>query len=517
MSLTRGNEWTGSTINGAIKAVLSDGTLLSTWTRSGAGGGKELVGQIYSSDGTPTGSTFVMKSYSTGSLDSTSVTALANGRFAITWVHNTDDFGSYQAGTGVFNSDGSVFKAPVQIGSNITSFSEVNALADGGYVMTYYDHGIKTVAFDASGTAGPTFTLPPGYKTSTAGLKAGGYVTVVGESNSSGSSSTIKTYLRKSDGQITETVIAISERNLEDFKVVGLANGNFAVVWNDAGSSAPDFIKAQIVNAQGALIGGQVTLYQHATASFQSLTVKALLDGGFALGFVQAEPQHDVYLGTYSETGAVVNAPVLVNQQTEGFQGSPNLQILKNGQILMRWYDDERNLAHYQTFDTGYVPPPGTDPSSSSGLTLRGTKGKDALTGGSGDDKFYGGYGNDKLAGMDGADVFIFNAKLGTSKTDRKVNFDTISDFKAQEDKIWLDNAIFKKLGTTGSETTPAALNKKFFKLGKQAGDKNDYVVYDRKTGILSYDADGSGAKAAIEIAKLSTKPKLSYLDFAIV
>lgn len=161
--------------------------------------------------------------------------------------------------------------------------------------------------------------------------------------------------------------------------------------------------------------------------------------------------------------------------------------------------------------------PAGTDPLSTFGLTLNGTKGKDNLTGGTGNDKFYAGYGNDTLNGLGGADVFVFNAKLGTHKTDRKVNFDKITDFKPGEDKIWLDNAIFKKLGKAGTELAPAALNKKFFKVGTKAGDKNDYLIYDKKTGILSYDADGSGAKEAIEIAKLSAKLKLSYLDFAIV
>ncbi|AWM86186.1 hypothetical protein C4E04_05155 [Microvirga sp. 17 mud 1-3] len=139
------------------------------------------------------------------------------------------------------------------------------------------------------------------------------------------------------------------------------------------------------------------------------------------------------------------------------------------------------------------------------------------LVGGAGNDKFYGGYGNDKLTGLGGADVFVFNTKLGTAKTDRKVNFDTITDFKPREDKIWLDNKIFTKLGKKGTEASPAKLNKKFFKFGTKAGDKDDYVIYDKKTGILSYDADGSGAKAAIEIAKLAKNLKLTYHDFAIV
>lgn len=141
--------------------------------------------------------------------------------------------------------------------------------------------------------------------------------------------------------------------------------------------------------------------------------------------------------------------------------------------------------------------------------------GHDALYGGTGNDWLYGGADNDWLSGGSGSDVFVFNARLGTSKTDRKVNFDKIADLNVKDDTIWLDNAIFKKLGK-GSEIKPEKLNKSYFESG-QADDRNDYLLYNKKTGILSYDADGSGAKAAVEFAQLGKNLKLTYKDFFIV
>ncbi len=144
-------------------------------------------------------------------------------------------------------------------------------------------------------------------------------------------------------------------------------------------------------------------------------------------------------------------------------------------------------------------------------------KGKDTIRGLGGDDRLNGEGGNDNLYGGAGRDTFVFNTKLGTAQTDRKVNFDTIRDFNVAEDTIWLENRIFKKLGGAGSEAAPAALNKDFFRVGTKAKDKNDYLIYNNKKGILYYDADGKGKKEAIEFAKIGKKLQLTADDFFVI
>ena len=150
------------------------------------------------------------------------------------------------------------------------------------------------------------------------------------------------------------------------------------------------------------------------------------------------------------------------------------------------------------------------------GNAIKGNVGKNTIDAGAGNDKVDGGLGNDVLTGGKGQDKFIFASKHGTSKTDRKVNFDTLKDFSAKDDSIYLENAIFKKLGKKGSEAKPAKLDKKFFSLDK-AKDKDDYVIYSKKTGVLSYDADGSGKGQAVEFALLTKKPTLKFDDFFVI
>jgi Ca2+-binding RTX toxin-like protein len=144
------------------------------------------------------------------------------------------------------------------------------------------------------------------------------------------------------------------------------------------------------------------------------------------------------------------------------------------------------------------------------GKTLVGSKRIDKLAGGEGNDKLYGKAGKDVLTGAGGQDIFVFDTRPNT-----KTNLDRISDFSVAEDTIWLSDSVFKKLGK-GTEASPAKLKKAFFKMGK-AKDKNDYLVYNKKTGMLSYDADGSGTAKAVEIAKLARNLKLTQDDFFIV
>ena len=145
-----------------------------------------------------------------------------------------------------------------------------------------------------------------------------------------------------------------------------------------------------------------------------------------------------------------------------------------------------------------------------------GDSGNDKVYGGTGDDVVNGGAGNDRLYGGAGSDAFMFNTRLGTASTDRKVNFDTVVDFNVKYDSFLLDNAIFRKLGS-GTLANPTELNAEYFVTGSKAREQDDYLIYNKKTGVLSYDADGSGSKQAVEFAQLSKNLALTHKDFFVI
>ena len=54
--------------------------------------------------------------------------------------------------------------------------------------------------------------------------------------------------------------------------------------------------------------------------------------------------------------------------------------------------------------------------------------------------------------------------------------------------------------------------------MGGGAGDgAEDRIVYDKATGALFYDADGTGGAAQIRFATLAKGLKMTYADFFVI
>lgn len=137
---------------------------------------------------------------------------------------------------------------------------------------------------------------------------------------------------------------------------------------------------------------------------------------------------------------------------------------------------------------------------------LFGRGGNDTLRGNFGNDRLDGGAGNDVLTGAAGSDSFVFSATLGTA-----TNRDLVTDFSHADDTFVLENAYMTRLAPTSS------LNPLFLRLGTQALDGNDYIIYNKATGALFYDSDGNGAAAAIQFAILGNKAAIAANDFQVI
>jgi Ca2+-binding RTX toxin-like protein len=106
-----------------------------------------------------------------------------------------------------------------------------------------------------------------------------------------------------------------------------------------------------------------------------------------------------------------------------------------------------------------------------------------------------GGPGADILRGGADGDTFVFTANAGR---------DTVADFEAGIDRIGLDALSF-------------GIDSFVFDTDGRPDAAAPTFLYDLGLGQLSFDADGSGARAATAVAIFSSKPALGVADFLLI
>lgn len=146
---------------------------------------------------------------------------------------------------------------------------------------------------------------------------------------------------------------------------------------------------------------------------------------------------------------------------------------------------------------------------------LMGGKGEDTLSGGNGQDILTGGFHDDVLTGGSGADTFVFD---GPSL--RYLGVDEITDFNGSEgDRISLSKSVFTKLGSSAGNGFSVGTDFAIVDDSDDVDNSSARIVYDRSTGSLSYNANGSKSglgRLGGEFASLDNMPTLTADSFVI-
>ncbi|PHM07063.1 hypothetical protein CK516_29400 [Nostoc sp. 'Peltigera malacea cyanobiont' DB3992] len=146
--------------------------------------------------------------------------------------------------------------------------------------------------------------------------------------------------------------------------------------------------------------------------------------------------------------------------------------------------------------------------------TINGSGGDDLLRGGNGNDLLIGGQGNDTLVGGIGADSFLYDTNSIFNST--VVGIDTIADFnRSSGDKIVLDKTTFTAIT---SVVGTGFSNASDFQISSLGALSNAVIVYDRMTGQLLYNQNGSAAGfgSGGQFAQLTGAPNVTASDFII-
>ena len=137
-------------------------------------------------------------------------------------------------------------------------------------------------------------------------------------------------------------------------------------------------------------------------------------------------------------------------------------------------------------------------------ISATGNDLNNSITGNTAANFIDGGAGHDVLNGGSGIDYFQFRVTG---------HVDTITDFSVADDTIKLDKKVFSVF----TNPLPCPIAPGQFITGTQALDANDFIVYDKTTGAVFYDADGNGAGEAVQFINVTPGLALTNGDFHVI
>lgn len=257
----RVNTYTTNSQQTASITALSNGGFVVSWMSSGQdGSGYGIYAQRYDVDGVPQGSEFRVNTYTTSSQQNASVTALSSGGFVVSWHSNGQD----GSGLGIYaqrydvngTAQGSEFKVNTYTAGSQQNAS-VTALSNGGFVVSWVSNGqdgsglgVYVQRYDADGVSQGgefrvnTYTAGDQTDPSITALNTGGFVVTWESSGQDGSGYGIYAQRYNANGvpQGSEfRVNTYATSTQSDPSITALTNGGFVVTWMSNGQDGSGY------------------------------------------------------------------------------------------------------------------------------------------------------------------------------------------------------------------------------------------------------------------------------------
>lgn len=399
--------------------------------------GFSILGQIYDANGNTVGGQFDI---SQPNADGTghqwpAIVALEGGGFAVSWsdTNNSDIWARRFDASGIAQAG---FVSVNQTDSGGERATSIAALANGGFAVSWFDdsNNVDIRTYDSGGS--PTSAEQHIANASTAfpqvaGLSGGGFVAAWYDFSQGGYRGAILNNVGVKQGNdfsiaTVETPYAVDVAAFDP-------GGGFVIVWHEydpdlIDSFGRDVVRAQRFSASGVAVGGAIDVAIAADHGFVAEPqVTTLPNGGFAVTYYQQEAFSnfpDVYVRNFGASGVADGVGILVNNGAHD-SNAASIDAGPDGSLMISWKDSPDWLGTQfaddylaQIFAGAGAPLSGPGDDSLVGTegddtldglggndTVRGTGGNDLLIGGEGSDGLFGDAGNDTLTGGQGVDA----------------------------------------------------------------------------------------------------------------
>lgn len=266
--------------------------------------GPHIRAQVFDGSGVAVGAAFDVVPPSTAAVsgaDFADITALPNGGFAISW-HDSRTTGGDTSGSAVhvrsYDQNGVAIGSDVQVNvstSGNQADSSITALSDGSYVVTWTDRGgangswlIKAQIFDASGTrVGTEFTVNTdagpnisSVESSVTALVNGTFAVAWYASGQHHIQIFTASGARLGVELLINTGLSGTQAGPE---LTALSDGGFAVVWKDQNDGSGTSIHVQAFDANAQAVGNAELVNTQIGGDQIQPSIAGLPDGGFVV------------------------------------------------------------------------------------------------------------------------------------------------------------------------------------------------------------------------------------------
>jgi Ca2+-binding RTX toxin-like protein len=397
--------------------------------------------------------------------------------------------------------------ATLENGSTITIWNSEGAMDDGSNqvrgMLTRPDGTVLRADFGLSENYGsPGLGSGGGYDV--AALNNGGFVIShknydfeLGIDTEDTSYYTIFQFFNAAGNRTSGKIVAFASDDLPGAtRIAQLTSGEIVVVWEQdplpAQQQISDDIYGRMFTADGTPLTGvfEISVDAGSYDEQSEPELEALAGGGFVVTYTSESIDSD-------DDGVAMR---IFGRATDGDDVA---RVDATG--MMAGLDGDDRLTGTARANAIY----GNDGQDS----LYGGDGRDRLIGGNNADRIYGGDGDDTLSGSTGRDTLTGGAgadEFQITKRPPSGDADHITGW-GSADVLSIQNSAFAGIGPAGR------FDGKDFKLSGQTLDSGDRLIYDRASGTLYFDSNGSGSGGRTAIAIFDSNPALTAADIILV